>query len=204
MEYTRWDQWEPGPITRQDKTQKVGNKVEIVTTDKIWVTVNSTKAIPSESFASPGGELALGSDAALGKASAPDQRPVGITLPHKDIASLHAKISTGGAPAVEVQAEPDKAITFKGKSVSAFNGSVPMSFAIGPFAIDMRSERQRSATTQLSRTQVHWRRPLREDNAKVPYGKDRALVVPDVDNDKHYGSSDDSIPSDDDLAKLFV
>jgi hypothetical protein len=202
-EYTQWAQWAQTSITRKDRTQKVGKKVETVTTQNIWVTVAGKKVVPKESFASPGGELVLGADSTLGTTTDPDTRPSGITLPDKAVADSHATISTSGAPAVEVQAEDGQTVTFQGKQVASFNGDVPLSFSVGPFDVKMRVEHERLAVAQLSRVLVHWRRPLREDDAKVAYGKDRPLVVPDVDNAEHYGSSEDPIPSDDDLAKLF-
>ncbi len=203
MEFTQWKQWVAEPITRKDQTQKVDNKVEVLTTENVWVTVASSKAVPHQSFASPGGELALGSDPALGTATSSDERPAGITLPDKSVAALHAKITTSGSPDAAVDAETGQTVTFQGKAAGSFTGTVPVSFSVGPFAISMRPEKQRLATAQLTRTLVHWRRPLRKDDPKVSYGKDRPLVVPDVDNKDHYGSSDDPAPSDADLAKLF-
>jgi hypothetical protein len=203
MEYTKWDQWVPGPITRKDKTKKVGKKVEVETTENIWVTVSGKGAVPGESFVSSGGPLDLGSDPALGTTTATDERPSGITLPHKTVAASHATISTSGAPNVEVQAQPDQTFTLGGRAVESATGTVPMSISVGPFTLAMRREHVREASTELARTLIHWRRPLRADDASVPYGKDRALVVPDVNNSAHYGSSEDPIPSDDDLATLF-
>jgi|GEM_PF-5751039 len=50
--------------------------------------------------------------------------------------------------------------------------------------------------------QVSWRRVLVKEDASTPYGKERGMVVPDIKNKNHYGSSEDPKPSDEDLAKL--
>jgi hypothetical protein len=128
--------------------------------------------------------------------------PPGITLPDPNIADVHAWLSTTGAPRFAVRAEPKQTITFRDKPVESCSASVPMSFSIGPYSIDLRRERRRLATAELSRTLVFWQRPLRKDSKTVEYNK-RKLVTPYVNNSSHYGSSDDPTPTDEQLAKLF-
>jgi hypothetical protein len=128
--------------------------------------------------------------------------PPGITLPDPNIADVHAWLSTTGAPRFAVRAEPKQTITFRDKPVESCSASVPMSFSIGPYSIDLRRERRRLATAELSRTLVFWQRPLRKDSKTVEYNK-RKLVTPYVNNSSHYGSSDDPTPTDGQLAKLF-
>jgi hypothetical protein len=195
--YTRWSQWSLDGINRDD--------VPNATTTNVWVTVSGGDATPQQSFASPdapNGRLALGSDARLGQTNAANIRPPGITLSDPNIADVHAWLSTTGAPRFAVRAEPKQTITFRDKPVESCSGSVPMSFSIGPYSIDLRRERRRLATAELSRTLVFWQRPLRKDSKTVEYNR-RTLVTPYVNNSSHYGSSDDPTPTDEQLAKLF-
>ena len=209
LEFTRWKQWKTVSISRKDVTTGKGKSATVVTTDNLWVTVSGKPAVPHESFASPGGDLVLGSDASLGQAKKPakptdeQERPPGITLADKSIAKQHATISTGGAPSVEVTATSGNNIVFHKKAVGSFSGTVPLSFAVGPYAIALRREKERIATDKLARTLIHWRRPLRKDDIAVPYGEKRPLVPPDPINSENFGSSDDPIPTDEELAKLF-
>lgn len=200
--YTRWNQWRVDSIAREDVTANG----RIVTSDNIWVTISGDDAVPAQSFASPSGGLYFGSDSTLGQPPAdhPTYRPPGVTLPDPSVAPVHAKLSTPKAPRVAIQAEGDGKNSFTvDKPYRAYNGKVPLSFSIGPYSISLRLEHKRLATAQLSRKQVSWRRPLRQDDEKVVYGKDRKLVTPDLTNTSHYGSSDDPIPTPEQLARLF-
>jgi hypothetical protein len=209
MLYTRWSQWRLDSISRDDVTDAAGR---IVTSKNVWVTVVGADAVPQQSFVTPGpsDKLALGSGVRLGrpKPERPQDRPGGITLPAPSIADIHARLSTSGAPRFAIRAEeaaegnPPNTFAVGDRSYQTFSGRVPMSFAIGPYSIELRRERRRRATAQLSWTLVFWQRALRKDDAKVAYEK-RKLVIPYVSNSSHYGSSDDPTPTDEQLARLF-
>jgi len=220
-EYTRWEQWKPGKVSLKDQTKKLGGVQRVVETGNIWVTVHDKTAIPASSFVMVEPDLLIiGSSKELGRPPTADPsseeardssgqldivssaiRPGGITVSNTQVEDKHVSISTSGAPNVEVNVITGKVFKFQGKNQTSLSGTVPLVFSIGPVEVKMRSERYRLAEIVLSRVQVHWRRQLREDDAGATYSK-RTLVVPDVENGEHYGSSEDSWPSDDDLAKL--
>jgi len=210
-EYTRWEQWKPGKVSLKDQTKKLGGVQRVVETGNIWVTVHDKTAIPASSFVMVEPDLLIiGSSKELGIYKDPELRPDGIRVSSAQVEHKHVSISTSRAPNVEVKVSTEveagientaKVFKFQGKNQTSLSGTVPLVFSIGPVEVKMRSERYRLAEIVLSRVQVHWRRQLREDDAGATYSK-RTLVVPDVENGEHYGSSEDSWPSDDDLAKL--
>lgn len=176
------------------------SKARRTPTNLLEVAASSDAAIASRAVAPPGNVVFVQSDAAFQTAAASDTNRVSFRI-HSPAAGL------GNGQSIQIENQPRNAFAVTDETGAvrlkgSVQGDATVKFNIGGETLTIgRAHQVAAGTLTIHRFSVSLRRELREDDPATPFEK-RALVVPDINNSRHYGSSEDPAPSAAQLAAL--
>lgn len=167
-------------------------------TQDLEVKATSSTATGSLAFVRPGNQIFVGSDQAI--LDKVNQLPPIRNLLHSPAAGL----ATGEVVTISNQNPPQVQVT-RGATVllsGRLSGEATLQQVIGSETLTLsRSHSLQGVSVPLARFAVSLRRELRESTPAVPFAQ-RPLVVPNIDNKQHYGSSEDASPTPAELQVL--
>lgn len=194
-----------------DRTQWKLESVSIKTqdvADQLEVRGASANAFPVRAIGPVGSSILIESD--------PDLKSQIEGLNTRFVAAMHSpaaglaqgqslQIKVVSKSRFKVTASGGATFTFNGASSSEMNGSVTgtnqVKLKVGAETLTLRRSQLVEAELPIKRFSVSFRRKLRKSDPKLDFAK-RPIVVPNIDDAAHYGSSNDPNPTPADLEDL--